>query len=291
MPYKMISIVITSFKEPKTIGKAINSFLNQKPKNFEIIVSAPDKETLNQAKKYKIKTIKDSGKGKPSALNNTIPKTKGEIIILSDGDVFTSENSIKELTKHFKNKKIGAVSAKVIPTNSKNSLFGFWAYILSQGFHSLRLNQSKNNKNIICSGYCYAIKKELFQKIPEEILADDAFISLKIISQGFKTIYEPNAEVYVKYPTNLPDWIRQKKRTASRLYQLNQYFKISKLNSFKEEFYAALKSTYELKSFRHLFYFILLIVLKIYIWLRVFLDIRLWKREFNKVWQRVESTK
>ena len=49
----MISIVITSFKEPKTIGKAIESFISQKlPLEYELIVAAPDKETLDVARSY-----------------------------------------------------------------------------------------------------------------------------------------------------------------------------------------------------------------------------------------------
>jgi len=41
----MISIIITAFKEEKTIGKAIEFFTKQKIKNYELIVACPDKET------------------------------------------------------------------------------------------------------------------------------------------------------------------------------------------------------------------------------------------------------
>ena len=49
----MISIIITSYKEPKTIGKAIESILLNKIKEkYEVIVVCGDKETFNIAKKY-----------------------------------------------------------------------------------------------------------------------------------------------------------------------------------------------------------------------------------------------
>ena len=97
----MISIVITSFKEPKTIGKAIESFLNQQIKEkYEILVCAPDKETLDVARKYsqknkKVKIFKDPGKGKMFALNLLFKKIKSEILVFSDGDVFVQKNSFK----------------------------------------------------------------------------------------------------------------------------------------------------------------------------------------------------
>lgn len=47
----MISIIITSFKEPDTIGKAIDSIISQKINyDYELIISAPDIETLNALK-------------------------------------------------------------------------------------------------------------------------------------------------------------------------------------------------------------------------------------------------
>ena len=67
----MISIAITSFKEPKTIGRTIESIINQRiNEKYELVVAAPDDETLNAARKYKeVSIFKDPGKGKSFALN------------------------------------------------------------------------------------------------------------------------------------------------------------------------------------------------------------------------------
>ncbi|KKK54825.1 hypothetical protein LCGC14_3080790 [marine sediment metagenome] len=103
--YFMISIIITSYYEPKTIGKAIEGFLNQKIKEpYELYVCAPDNETLNIAKGYGVKTLKDPGTGKTNAINLLLPKLKGDIIILSDGDVYTFGNSVNMILKQLYNK-------------------------------------------------------------------------------------------------------------------------------------------------------------------------------------------
>ncbi len=61
----MISIVITSFNEPDTIGKAIEAFTKQNiDESYELIVVAPDKETRDVADKHGVKTFKDPGKEK-----------------------------------------------------------------------------------------------------------------------------------------------------------------------------------------------------------------------------------
>lgn len=171
-------------------------------------------------------------------------------------------------------------------------MFGYWAYILTESFHNLREIKQKKSKNIVCSGYLYAIRKKLFKRIPKDILADDAFISTSINKSGYKTIYEKRAIAIVKYPTNLPDWIRQKKRTAGRFYQLKQYFSdVSKTSSFKEEVVPALNSFRKINSPKEFIWIKCLIAMRFYIWARVFLDFRLWRRDFDKTWERVESTK
>ena len=292
----MISIIITSFKEPKTIRKAIESFVNQGIREkYEILVLAPDKETLAEANKLrkksaKLKTIQDPGKGKPSALNLAFKKAKRDILILSDGDVYVGKNSVQHLIKHFKDNSIGAVTGRVIATNDKKTMFGYWAYLLTHGFHRLRLEQMQKGTGIVCSGYLYAIRKNLIQKIPEGTLADDAYVSSVVAKKGFRITYEPKAEVYVKYPTNLPDWIRQKKRTAGRYYQKNNRGR-EKIHSFIQEAKIGIRDISEIKSFRHIAWFIMLAVMRLYVWFRVFFDVRLWKRQFMKTWERVESTK
>lgn len=51
----MISIIITSYKEPGTIGRAIEAIAEQKLPENEIILVAPDMETLTEASKLRFK--------------------------------------------------------------------------------------------------------------------------------------------------------------------------------------------------------------------------------------------
>ena len=58
-----ITVIITSFKEPKTIGRAIDAFLSQKTeRKFDIVVSAPDEETLKVARIYSKNNKNSRGK-------------------------------------------------------------------------------------------------------------------------------------------------------------------------------------------------------------------------------------
>ena len=143
----MISVIITSFKEPN-LENAIKSILNQKINyKHEIIIVAPDKEAEKLTRKYKIKYFKDPGKGKSFALNLLLKKIESEILILTDGDVILGNNSINEIIELFKDPLIGCVTGRVVSANSKKNKYGYWSHLLADaGAHRIRkllFNQGK----------------------------------------------------------------------------------------------------------------------------------------------------
>jgi poly-beta-1,6-N-acetyl-D-glucosamine synthase len=291
----MISIIITSYKEPATIGKAILSIVKQKISDSEIIVVAPDNETLDEARKYShshsnLKLLKDKGKGKPAALNLAVSKAKGDILVLTDGDVYAGEKSLSYLLEPFKDSKIGAVSGSPVSLNSKNNKFGYWAYLLTNIADEIRKDSIKRNKQFFCSGYLFAIRKHLFPKLPENLLSEDGFISLKVYEKGYKIAYASQSKVYVKYPDNFSDWIKQKKRSAGGYNQIKQISGVE-MRSFKTESFGAFRFFKYISSPAEFFWLALLFFSRLYLWLVIYKDINLSKKTHKQIWQRVESTK
>lgn len=289
----MITIIITAYKEPKTIGKAVEQILKNNIKDFEILVTAPDKETLDAAKisgNKKIRLIKDNGKGKPAALNIAVAKAKGSILILTDGDVFVSEKSLKPLLDYFKNEKIGAVSGNPISLNEKNNRMGYWAYLLTKVAGDWRTNLINNHQRILCSGYLFAIKKSLFPELPENLLSEDGYISNNVYNKGYTIAYSKESEVYIKYPTTFNDWIIQKKRSAGGYNQIKK-LTTNEIRSFKKESLGAFYFLKYVSSIREFLWLIELFFARIYLWFVIYRDINIKKKTGQEIWKRVESTK
>jgi cellulose synthase/poly-beta-1,6-N-acetylglucosamine synthase-like glycosyltransferase len=294
----MISTIITAYKEEKSIGKTLDNILLENIKNHEIIVSCPDQPTANVVKKYQkkhknIKLIKDPGQGKPVALNLIFKKAKGDILVLTDGDVYINKNAIKNLVECFKDKKVGAVTGRPISTNSRNNILGYWSHLLTDvGAHETRKKLASQNKFLVCSGYLYAIRKRLIKEIPKNSLSDDAVISSMIAEQGYKITYSPKSKVYVKYPTTFEDWIKQKKRSTGGYLQLKELSKSNiTMRSFSKEASGIFRVFSYAKSPKEFFWTKLLILARIYLWIRIFIDLKIKKESFKKTWKRVETTK
>lgn len=291
---KMISIIITAYKEAGTIGKAIEAILQNKLQDCEILVLAPDDETLGVASKYilnnkNIKLIRDLGEGKPAALNLAFQKAKGDILILTDGDVYINENSLHYLIEKFE-PEVGAVTGRPIPTNNRKKILGYWGHLLFYVAHKRREKALELKKRIFCSGYLYAFRKDLISKIPEETLSEDGFISHIIYSRDYRIEYSPESEVYVKYPSTFKDWLIQKKRSVGGYNQIKIWIG-KEIRSFKKESLGLIDVLKYPENIKEFFYTFALIFARLYLWLLIFIDINIKKKELKKIWLRAKSTK
>lgn len=294
----MISIIITSYKEPKTIGKAIYCVASKK---YEIIQISPDKETLNAglkvAKKEGIernfKQIKDPCKGKPHALNLAFEKAKGEILVLTDGDVFFEKNAVEKLVKPFEDKNIGGVTGRPVSRDKKDTMMGYFGHLLSDAAHHKRTKTMNKGSFFPMSGYIMAIRNYKLT-LPEDVLSDDAYISYLIANKNKKIAYAPEAIAFVKYPTNLKDYYKQKVRSLGGYLQLEGYGitkKKKKTRTFRDELaYFWFPFSYA-SNLKELFWSKMLFPIRIITWIKIFFDRKILKKDFSKSWIRIESTK
>lgn len=312
----MISVIIASWKEPKTIGKCIKCIADSRysgiPKDFQIIQVSPDRETLDAGKKA-IKELKlskpqyiqltDPCKGKPYALRMANKEVKGDIVIWTDGDTYFGRNAVKELIKPFENKKVGGVSGRPVSMDRKDNMFGYWGHLLSDAADHRRINTLEKTSHgyyisgktfFPMSGYIMATRKTTFE-IPSTVLSDDAYISYQLRNQGYEIGYARKAECFVKYPTTLKDYYKQKVRSIGGFSQLKSMnvFKRDKQsrNFFIELGYAFYVFKYA-KTLKEYWWSLLLFPVRLITWVRIFWERTILKKGMPKNgWERIESTK
>lgn len=293
----MISILITAFREAATVGRAIEAFLKQLPGDAEILVVSPDPETTVVVDHYaahypSVRHVADSQKGKPNALNAGLKAARGDIIVLSDGDVVVAEDALVPLLAPFADPQVGAVSGHPFSVSPRDTMLGYWSYLLTEGIHQLRLARSRDGQFLVCSGYLFAFRRELIERVPEDALAEDAVISHAIAHQGYRIAYAPQANVFVKYPTTYRDWLRQKVRSAGGYAQ--DYIRkapVRMRSAWLEMWYGTRLALRYPRHLREFFWTLLLFVARLHLWLLVFINVRLLRRPLTALWQRVETTK
>ena len=115
------------------------------------------------------------------------------------------------------------------------------------------------------------------------------------MKKGYKLKYLPEAKVYVKYPTNMKDWISQKKRIA-KAYENLKHIKVDgenvpKMKSFLREALIGTRALSYPRNFKEFFWTLLLFPARLYMWLASFYETYLTGKKHSDAWKRVESTK
>ncbi|MFQ6100085.1 MAG: glycosyltransferase [Anaerolineae bacterium] len=292
-----LSVLITAFREAATIGPAIEAFLSQLPEDAEILVICPDPVTIAVVDDYAVRYpavrhVADPQRGKPTALNAGLKMARGDIVVLSDGDVVVSEDALAPLLAPFEEPQVGAVSGHPISLSPRDTVLGYWSHLLVEGIHQMRLTRDRTGQFLVCSGYLFAFRRALIERVPEDALAEDAAISHHIARRGHRIRYAPQARVFVKYPATYRDWLRQKVRSTGGYAQ--DYVRKSPVR-MRSLWLEILNGTQlalrHPRNMREFLWTLLLFAARLHLWLLVFVNVRLFRRPLSTLWQRVETTK
>lgn len=162
--------------------------------------------------------------GKPSIINQLAEKANvwnsSAIFILTDANVFFSENTVYQLIKHFKNDKIKIVESNVsgIGTQDKGISKTEKSYVLGETRH-------KYYEGLIFNvfsgpmGGCFAIRSDYFTPVPTHHLVDDFYITMAAFEKGAKGIVEPEAICYEGISHSILEEIRRKSRIGVGNFQ------------------------------------------------------------------------
>jgi cellulose synthase/poly-beta-1,6-N-acetylglucosamine synthase-like glycosyltransferase len=305
----MISAIITAYKEPRTIGAAIEALLEQDwPNEYEILVVSPDEATREAVEPYlhrypQVHHFTDQVKGKPAALNLVFAYARGELCVLTDGDVRVCTGALRPLLAPLADERCGAVSGRPISASPRSTLLGYWSHLLTDaGAHMARTRRARQESYFDCSGYLYVVRRSLLPTLPAGALADDAFISQAVWEQNYMIAYAPAAHVEVRYPTTYADWLLQKVRStagaadlsAQRTYQTNTGNKKppARMRSFRNEVREGIGPLLHYpRSLKEWCWTGLLVGARLHLWWRVWLETRVKRRSYHEIWRRVESTK
>ena len=233
-----ISIIIAAYNEEKVIKEKIMSIVNDTyPKNKIEILVGSDNSTDNTnailrelSAKYDFIHLWEFTQrmGKPGILNTLVNKTKGEILILTDANIIFSSNTSYELVKYFKNQKVGLVDANMQATFTNRS-----GISVQEQTYITREVKIKSMEGYCWGtmmgpfGGCYALRKNLFEKIPATFLVDDFFINLNVINQHYYSLNNLGAIVFEDISNNAKEEFRRKVRISAGNFQnLSKFYKI-----------------------------------------------------------------
>lgn len=209
--HPLVSVLINNYNKGNYCVKAVNSLLQQRYKNIEIIFydDFSEDNSLDKIKKIKsdkIKIIENKLRGKIYSFNQldaifkSLKKSKGEIICILDSDDFFAKNKIKEVVNFFSNnKKCDILFDRPIIYYKNNN---FKSYI--------RYKTRKNKWPVFPPTSCISIRsgslkrngKKIFIKKFNELWFDFRIASYYSLKKKQFSILNNYLTYYRNYPTS-----------------------------------------------------------------------------------------
>jgi poly-beta-1,6-N-acetyl-D-glucosamine synthase len=221
--YPSVSFLVPAYNEEKSIEGTIKSLLElEYPKEkIEIIIindGSKDK-TLEIAKelemKYsQVKVLDKKNSGKADSLNQAIKIARNELIAVSDADSYPEKTSLKKMVGHFEDKKVSAVTSRVLVKNQKNLLERFQILDYSIIAWTRKLLDFVDSV-YVTNGPLSIYKKSVAEKIggfDPRNLTEDIEITWHMLSENYQTRMSYDAIVYTIVPSDFKTWVQQRIR-------------------------------------------------------------------------------
>ncbi len=197
--WPMVSVIIAAYKEEEIILQRLqNAVLMDYPADrIEIIVGCDGAEDLTgelvgMFTDSRVRLVQfPQRRGKASVLNDCVPLARGEIVVFSDANTMFDGDALKKLVRHFRDANVGGVCGKLILTDAttgENADGMYWRY---ENF--IKRSEARLGVLLGFNGAIYAIRKELYQSIPQQTIIDDFLIGMRIHLAEKSVIYDDSA--------------------------------------------------------------------------------------------------
>ncbi|MBP0724398.1 glycosyltransferase [Bacillus sp. RG28] len=217
-----VSVLIAAYNEEEVIVKTIKSILQSEYPNFEVIIV--DDGSKDQTSKVimdafsdnqQVRLIQKENGGKATALNLGYAEARGDIVVSLDADTLISKDAISLMVRHFEDPNVAAVSGNVKVGNRKNILTNWQHVEYITGFNLERRAFDELNCITVVPGAMGAWHKQRVQEagcLSEDTLAEDTDLTLTLLRNGYRIVYEEKAYAYTESPEDVKSLIKQRFR-------------------------------------------------------------------------------
>jgi cellulose synthase/poly-beta-1,6-N-acetylglucosamine synthase-like glycosyltransferase len=172
-------------------------------------------------------------RGKIHAVDRIMKHIQTAVVVFTDANTLLNTEAIKNIVRHYQDEKVGGVAGeKRVISKEADSASGageglYWKYE-----SMLKKADSDLHTVVGAAGELFSIRTHLYQSPPPDTIIEDFFLSMKIVSQGYRFVYEPDAYA-IEGPsaTTEDEWKRKVRISAGGLQAIARLTNL--LNPFR----------------------------------------------------------
>jgi biofilm PGA synthesis N-glycosyltransferase PgaC len=226
-----VSILVPAYNEGELMERALASLLEQDYPEYEVVVidDGSTDDTLERAVRWEgrrgpaeVKVITKRNGGKATALNAGIAASKHPFLLCMDADSYLHPKTLLRAIRHFADPSVGAVAGNVKVENRGKIITKLQALEYIEGLNLPRRAQGFVAAVNIVPGPVGMFRREALEELggyETDTFAEDADLTLKMISEGWKVVYEDAAIAWSEAPESWIDLAQQRYRWTRGILQ------------------------------------------------------------------------
>ncbi|WP_038889776.1 glycosyltransferase family 2 protein [Vibrio campbellii] len=232
-----MTVIVLAYNEEQWIAEKIRNLASlDYPRDKLTIIVACDGCTDNTAEIAQ-NTIQEAicadtlfivhdhknNRGKVSLINTEMDNVTSEITALSDVSALVSCDSLLLASQHYQNENVGVVNAtyQIMSTQNQGEA-AYWRYQ-----SKVKFKESLIGSTIGSHGAFYTFRTDLFAPLEPEIINDDFILPMRIVLQGYASVYEPKMlAIELEESSDDSDFKRRLRISAGNM---QQFLKLKRL--------------------------------------------------------------
>jgi cellulose synthase/poly-beta-1,6-N-acetylglucosamine synthase-like glycosyltransferase len=226
-----VSVIVPAFNEGAVLERAIRSVLRLDYPEYELVVvdDGSRDDTLRVATAWegvhdgvRIRVFSKPNGGKATALNLGIANARYPFVLCMDADSSVESALLRKALPHFDDPTVGAVAGNVKVENRDHLITRLQALEYIEGLNMPRRAQGFIAAVNIVPGPVGVFRREALADVggyDSDTFAEDADLTLKLITAGWKIVYEDQAVAWTQAPERWIDLIQQRYRWTRGILQ------------------------------------------------------------------------
>ncbi|MDQ3344738.1 MAG: glycosyltransferase family 2 protein [Chloroflexota bacterium] len=199
----LVSLIIAARNEAASIGAKLANInqLDYPMDRLQVIVVSDGsddgtEEIVDGHPGHRITLLRRPREGKAAALNAAVATANGEILVFSDSNSRYASDAVSRLVMPFADPQVGGVAGnqvyerKARLEGSSEGERAYWGYD-----RWMKVAESRAGSTVSATGAIYAIRRDLFEPIPDGV-TDDFYTSVGVIAKGRRLVFAPDAIAY-----------------------------------------------------------------------------------------------
>ncbi len=215
-----VTLMICAYNEQDIVeSKMENTHQIDYPKLKVVWVTDGSNDQTNDylAKYHDVEVIySPERRGKTAALNHGLALVQSDLVVMTDANTMLNPESIQEIVRCFMDPKVACVAGeKRVAARHEGQAAAeseglYWKYESTLKRWDGELYSAMGAAGELC-----AIRRSLYEPMPENALLDDFVMSLRMVDKGYKIAYTSEAYAMEYGSANLEEESKRKRRIAA----------------------------------------------------------------------------